>query len=159
MTTRWDAPAAGLTTKSRFHAVLDGINVPRMAQAVSAHGPTMSGPTRPTAPAPTCADAASPALSPNQQTHNTATTAAAEAAVLPGFSPDGYRARYDKLAVRCEAIVRIAIINDWLLTSLAFAQMGKTPRYRHKHADDTPRTTTAPAQAVGSQPTWPASSA
>ena len=58
------------------------------AQAVPAHAPTRSGPTRPTAPeptAPTCADAASPAPSPNQQTNNTtARTAAAEAAALPG---------------------------------------------------------------------------
>jgi len=72
----------------QFQAVLDGINVPRTGAGRPAHGPARSGQTRPTAPAPTaltCADAASPAPFPNQQTNNnTARTAAAEAAALPG---------------------------------------------------------------------------
>lgn len=64
----------------QFQTVLDGINVPRIGAGRPAHGPT-----RPTASASTCADAASPALSPNQRTtNNTARTAAAEAAALPG---------------------------------------------------------------------------
>ena len=75
----------------QFQAVLDGINVPRIGAGRLAHDPTRSGPTRPTAPeptAPTCADAASPAPSPNQQTKNTTARTATAEAVAPRLSPD-----------------------------------------------------------------------
>jgi len=82
------ATAGQRSDSPQFRAVLDGINVPRIGAGRPRTRPDRSGPTRPSAPeptAPTCADAASPAPSPNQQTNNTtARTAAASAVALPG---------------------------------------------------------------------------